>query len=792
MRKPRTLLYWAVATATMLAVVAVGEAERPHARGWITVVQALPSEYSGPQHPEPTLSAPKYQSVRQWLPQWVLDPEALKLYVKWVVGAPALVVFIILVMLLRPRRRPAPPALVDAPRPTLARQAVHRPRSVTKAKPAKATAKLSGQQQILRFFLQLFQRQQGAEPDALAQIYLVAKRPICPNETHEMRVLHNDEWITRRMSVGLLGQGGGSRSKCFYVIYDTHMVVKIPAVRITRFSDYKRQIAAEGRIVARLAPLQCIVPRVSVILKALHTFPDSDHLTEKALEVRYMRLLADKPELQEHLKIEGSFALFMDLAKHYFLSTILEEIHSGYGRLSDEAREHPELLWDPEGFVCRYGEEAAAVCHALQEVYYRYKGRLCRLAAESGNSKEVPVYHLKQWFLTHMVGETIAAKDYGMPAGVIEKVNQLLLGVTREHRRQVERYRRYLNDYIRETRFSRYRRQVESLAANILELLAWIGQKNVAMRDLKPENLFVAGNPDEYPLFLNDPKKFTIGLIDVETAVAIDAHDPVLIAQPQLAGTPLYATPTHLMPNAVLLEVYEDLGLILHLQDWHATIAILFKLITGEHLFISTAHIFPEILSRLKRLDPAGPSLLNDIVRIQQLFWNSAVAEFEAAMALHARTIAQVDVAVPEALVAEVSIRLRSDIDEIKRAVASAAKDQSFFNSGEKRRYLKEASAEKIGQMRSRLAHDQDLPKDPILLYFELFERLKTRLEHKQRALSTISAPGATVGADHLLEAMFQRVRTIIYPTHWPALSPAIYGRRVSLDPDITTYQATM
>lgn len=790
MRIPRTLIFWAVANVVMPAVAAAGPLEQPRTAERVSASSAGNREAISPL---PSGLAKSYRSVRQSVSQWVVDAEAVKLYAKWIVGAPVLVVLITLAMLLRPRRRPA---AVSAPASRMPSGAAAR--IETKTRPTAGhrsvtpSSRLSAEQHILRFFLQLFQHQQGAAPDTLSQVYLAEKRPTCPNATYEMRVFCKDDWISRRMSIGLLGQGGGSRSQCFYVIYDTHMVIKIPAARITRFSEYKRRIAAEGRILTRLAPRQCIVPRVSTILKMVHTFADEAHLSEEALEARYMRLLADQPELQNHLQIAGSFAFFMDLARHYFLSTILEEIHEGYGQLSDEAREHPELLWDPDGFVNRYGEEAAAVCHALQEVYYRYESRLRRLVAEIGGSGEVPVYRLKQWFLIHMVGDTISAQDYGLPAEAIEKVNQLLLGVTREHGHQVKRYRRHLNNYIRETRFSKYRRQVEALAASILDLLAWLRQKGLAMRDLKPENLFVAGNPDEYPVFMNDPRKFTIGLIDVETAVMTARDDPVLIAQPQLAGTPLYATPAHLIANAVLLQVYEDLEEILHLQDWHATIAIVFRLITGEHLFAHSAHVFPQILSRLKVLDPAGPDFLGDVVRIQQLYWNSAVAEFHAAIASHARTLAQVDVAIAPAFVVEVATILRGDIDEIKRAVDKAARDQSFFNSGDKRRYLKEASAEKIGQMRSKLAQDQDLPKDPILLYFELFERLKTRLEHKQRALATLSAPNASIGADHLLEAMFQRVRNAMYPLHWPALSPSIYGRRTGLDPDITTYQATM
>jgi hypothetical protein len=790
-------LYRVVATVVILtltwALVLAGEQERVPVQGSDLTVQRVSVEQSTSQSREPSVFRHLFEPLRGWLSSWVLDAEAIKLYAKWVVGAPLLVVCIIVTMMMFPRRKPTPIGPVEARSaiadtiPVTAR--ARKPSRIDTATPA---SKSSDHQKILIFFLQLFKRQQGLDADAESQIYLVETRSACPNEIYEMRILHNEEWITRRMSIGLLGQGGGSRSKCFYIIYDTHMVVKIPPARMTRFGDYKRQIAAEARIVSQLAPRLCIVPRVSVIMKAVHPIAQSDHLSEDALESRYMGLLQENPELQEHLKIDGSFAFFMDLAKHFFLNTILEEIHQGYGRLIDEAREHPDLLWDPHGFVCRYGEQAASVRHALQEIHSGCEGRLRQVVTQAGITSEVPAYHLRQWFLTHLVGESVEAKDCGLPEAAIEKVNQLLGEVVREHAPLVERYRGHLVQYVGETRFSRYRRQVEALAANILELLAWIGQKAVVMRDLKPENLFVAGNPEEYPTFMNDSRKFSIGLIDVETSLVIDAEDPILIAQPQLAGTPLYATPAHLIPNSVLLQVYDDIEHILHLQDWHATIAMIGKLVTGEHVFSTTAHVFPDILNRLKSLDQGGPARVDEIIRIQRLFWNSAVAEFQDYMSRHAEVFARLDIMVPAVFVGEIASHLRTDIAEMKQAVARAAGDQSFFNSGEKRRYLEEASAHKIGQMRTRLAQDEELPKDPILLYFELFERLKTRLEHKQRALATISAPRAEISADHLLETMFERVLTAMYPSHWPALAPEKYGRRTLLDPDIATYQATL
>lgn len=730
-------------------------------------------------------------SLRSWLQ---MHGDAVALYAKWVIGAPILIVAIVIGMLLRPRRRETVPIQPVPDRKRPARRPKTSGRPADRPKTSRPVGRLSEQVQVLRFFLQLFKSQHGADPDAPAQLVRVERRTTCPDETYEMRILHEGEWLTRRMSIGLLGQGGGSRSRCFYVIYDTHLVIKIPAAPLTGFSDYKRQIAAEGRIVAHLAPRLCIVPRVSVILKAVHTFPGNDRMSEEVLEARYVRLLEANPEFQDYLKIEDSFAFFMDLARHFFLSTTLEEIHSGYGRLIDEALQYPELLWDHNGFVSRYGEDAGTVCHALQEVYQRCEGGL-RRAIEQGGGENVPTYQLKQWFLHHMAGESIRREDSDLPVEVVARANQLLEQVVQANRPQVERYRRCLTEYIRSTRFSQYRRQLENLASNILDLLAWIGRKKLALRDLKPENLFVAGNPDEYPAFLNNAQKFSIGLIDVETAVAFDAEDPNLIAQPQLAGTPLYATPTHLMPNAVLLEIYGDLRTILHLQDWFATIAILYKTVSGENLFPTTAHVFPEILNRLKLLDPAGPDMEAEIARIQRLFWNSALAEFRDGMVRFGPAFSLVEVAVPADFADDIRAALKNDIREIETAIERAVADQNFFNSGDKRRFLKEASADKIGQMKTKLIQETEIGRSQqsqILLYFELLEKLKVRMEMKCRARASFDSPGGVLPLDLLLEIMFQKVFNAMYLSQWPELAPRLYGSSALLTTDITTYQATL
>ncbi len=754
----------------------------------------FPAAESADKEAPPSVFAAVKAVAAEKLTHLGINAEAAKLYAKWIVGAPTLVIAILVTMLLRPRRKNRRAADAPTAKP-------HRFKSVVVKKFSKelqVPEPKTDKEWVLRFFSQLFKLQIGAAPDAPTEFILIERRSTCPSQTYEMRVKLPDEWVSRRMSLGLLGQGGGSRSKCFYVIYDSHMVLKIPSEPIPQFSDYHRKIAAEAHIVSRLAPRECIVPRVAVILKAVHTMPGGDRMSESQQEQRYMLLLQTNPEYQEYLKIGNSFAFFMDLARHFFLSTTLEEIHRGDQRIVNETMKQHELLWDQHGFVCRYGEDAGLVCHDLQEAYYRSETRLRQLVEEAQAREDVSTFEFKQWFLTHLAGEKIDPGAYQLNDELIERVNRLLARVIKENHVHVERYRQSVQAYVREIRFSQHLSQLESLSTNTLDLLAWLGDKKMAMRDLKPENLFVAGNPRSYPIFLNDADKFSIGLIDVETAVLLDDGPGQGIPQPQLAGTPLYATPTHLLSNIILAEVYAEVQPILLLQDWYATIGIIYKTITGSNLFSATARVFPEIVKRVKRMDPSGPDLGRDVIHVSALFWRSAIAEFQEATARHAHTFSRVEVKIPPSLVPQIVKALHRDCDRIGTTLADTVSRQGIFSGREKCQFLMDAPVEKIGRMKKRLLEEKRSggwrPEQRVqaLEVLDRIEHLKTRLQRKLEAAAALKTTEVSISADQLLEAMFERVYSAMYLPHWPDLTPAKWSRTSNLHEDIETYQATM
>jgi serine/threonine protein kinase len=737
-------------------------------------------------------------AIGAFLTRLGINAEFAKYYATWIVGAPTLVIVILIAMILRPRRNKITPAGLQRALATDAKKPPPPKKSKVKANAGQKPDPATDKERILRFFFNLFKQQVGADSNAPTALTLVESRPICPNETYEMRVLHRKDWVSRRMSIGLLGQGGGSRSKCFYIIYDSHLVLKIPTESIQAFTAYRAKIKAEAHIVERLAPRECIVPRVSVILKAVHIIPDSAAMTDEALEARYMHLMEVNPDLQEYLKIGTSFAFFMDLARHFFLSSTLEEIHRSDQRIVSEAMKQHELLWDQHGFVCRYGEESSPVCHGLQDAYYRCESRLRQLVEAARIVEDIPAFQFKQWFLTHLAGEKVDADGEELPQELIERVNRLLAKVMRENHYHVERYRQGVRRYIRELRFSQHRAQVENLSTNVLDLLSWIGRKGLALRDLKPENLFVAGEPDAYPLFLNDCKKFSIGLIDVETAVVIDAAGSTDVPQPQLAGTPLYATPSHLMTNIILNEVYRDVRIILHVQDWYATIAIIYKIITGRNLFSATARTFPEIVQRIRLIDPTGPDIERDVAAIGALFWSSALAEFEEGLDKELDILKRIEVEIPKSLTADIVKSLHRGSSEITQRLKKIIARQSVFTDPEKCSFLIEAPVEKIRKMTQKLSEKQAGTGEPTgqrrqaLALLEGIEKLKDRLQRKLEAAAALKAGARSISSDQLLEAMLEKVFSAMYLAHWTKPEPAKWNGKSKLPSDINTYQATM
>ncbi len=132
----------------------------------------------------------------------------------WVIAIPATTAFCVIVLLLlhlilrkrQPAPNPAPSEKFQKPVP-----------------PDEEADDTITPSDIISYFLNLFRLQIGADPSTPMETKALMDNAMGSNTVYELRIKHRGEWMRRRMSIGPLGDEAGSKSKCYYVIYDVHL-----------------------------------------------------------------------------------------------------------------------------------------------------------------------------------------------------------------------------------------------------------------------------------------------------------------------------------------------------------------------------------------------------------------------------------------------------------------------------------------------------------------------------------------------------------------------------------------
>jgi len=448
-------------------------------------------------------------------------------------------------------------------------------------------AKEIDEESIVEFFLNIYKIQLGETQLARGSFKLLDSVVVDSRRTYELQVFHDKQWVSRRMSVGLAGDESASRSKCFTVIYDDHFVIKVPQKPITNFENYITAIESDREIVKKVSPRECIVPTVAAVLKMIRPFSENKQLTPEQLEEKYLDWLRKFPSFQSHLRIGDSYVFVMDLSRYFFLSHIINDFHDLPNKLYQEIVGYPDVIWENHGFEGRYAAENDEQLDAVRKVYKSFEERSQSLLNKTAKHK-FPRFTLQKWFLIHLAGRQLEVGHKDLTPNRVEKINALLKKTFAENKDTIDKYRRTIRGCIQSVTVSQSMHQIAGLVTNLLDLLAWLRSRRVAMRDLKPDNLLIAGDKARYPEFLDMRENYSIGLIDVETAVAYGSDNNRQIPQPILGGTPTYATPAHFMPSETLAACFQDAVRILYLQDWYAAVGIIS--VSYTHLTLPTIY----------------------------------------------------------------------------------------------------------------------------------------------------------------------------------------------------------
>ncbi len=624
--------------------------------------------------------------------------------------------------------------------------------------------------EIEEFFLNLYRFHMGATSEDPGKIERTSVSGSGLEIVYKLHVQVNGEWKYRGMSIAPVGEDAGSKSKCYYVIFDEHLVIKIPARPIKDFSEYLRGIRYENGIVHKLTPRECIIPNLSVIMRKYRLLPDADCLSPQALEQRYVEMLESSTEYHDCLKIGGHFAFFMNLSRYYFLSHVLHRLHEAKNKIREMVISDAELLLDCQEFENKYGSRNGWICTALQKLFLRFDEGVQRIETQFNAPVRASERQKKNWLFAHLTLQDISAQGISMPDKMLTAIENLLYEVTDQETELIMTYRKLADKYAQIRLFKRTRPKLEGIITNLLELLVWMRDKGVAMRDLKPDNLFVAGDPQNYPRFLSSASEYTIGLIDLETAVDYKPADRRSAAQPSLGGTPAYATPSHYFPNKIINEIYQDLPSVFHFQDWYATIAIIYEAVIGKKLFKQTSRQIRALLKHLnKRIREKRP--LKDIYQEEnRLFWKSAIAEFRMNIHENGKWLKELKVVFPEAMRHQFKIHLLNEMLKTDNSVRAIVEQEAPLQEEDDGEGLVSCTYEEICQKIEdhKVSSDTASTQGYRFLAIESLENLATLKKQTVHVTElfnrVVKSPTQTLPADELLQLMFDVVLTVMYP----------------------------
>ena len=632
---------------------------------------------------------------------------------------------------------------------------------------------------IVEHFLKVFKAQKGADEDAQSVFKQVESRSLDGNHIYELRVKMGDEWTSRRMTLGPIGEESGSRSRCYYVIYDDHLVVKVPPYPIKDFKIYRQRLHKEAAIASKIAPRECLVPQISTILKKVHPFREDTVLPAAELEKKYVYWIKDNPEYQQYLKIEGSYAYFMDLSKYFFLKNIVDSLHDPLRNIPKEILNHPEIIWNNMEFEARYGQASSAVCDELQTIYTTFESRVREYLGQHQPESAVQKFQIREWFLTFLSNGRPSATDMEMKPGTASGLNGIAYKLFKEKRKVIETYRKMVTAYVTTKGLTRNKAQISGMISNLFDLLAWLHQTKVAMRDLKPDNLLVAGDPSKFPQFLESASLYSIGLIDVETAVWLEKDQGRQIDQPLLGGTPSFATPTHTFPNNTIQALYGDLPMILHLQDWYAAIAMVFTMVTGKRLFKQTAKTLLKVKKEIKKGVEDKGRTSEVLGHASRMFWSEALNEFEQKTHQQGNKLKYISMIIST----DSRDMLLPVILETYQYVGNTIKElilkQTSFKNKKLKKSLYSATYMKVNRFRTKFSTDavtSNIPaeeRNKALLFLDELEMLKKQADLLAQTEKLLKKSTAIISSYDLLRSVFTIVLIHMHQRIWGMVIPS-------------------
>jgi serine/threonine protein kinase len=551
------------------------------------------------------------------------------------------------------------------------------------------------------------------------------------------------------------------------VTYDDLLVIKIPPYPLSDFNKYLENIHIELGIARRLSSLvHCLIPTLSSILQKVPELSAKIPEDTSDIEAAYVEMLTKEPRYHGYLKIGDRFAFFMSLSKHPFFNQVIEKIHGNKLWIQDEIFKNSRVFESSEAFESVYSSQKIHLYEHIHEMIKDFSRKADAMLTLYGGDSPVADYQKKEWLFAVLAKKPLRFETDELPSEFCDDLRNLLEAVIYENKEWVDDYQQTVRAYIRKKNFDKNRTRIEALMMNILNLIYRLKQSNIAIRDLKPDNILVMSNESDVYAYLSDPDKYDLGLIDLETAMDFQIIDSQQIRQPMLAGTSVYMTPAHIFKNRVLMDVFgNDLSRVFYMQDWFAAIGMIYDVIKGKWLFKITSRLIPEMARARKRGQKNNIPMTDIFSNVSRIFWKTAEDELMAAIKRDREIFQLIRLALPEHIVDMFAEEIHKEKLMLRGLIKYGVDSQTYFSKNAQK--LIEASYEEIRTQRLKLERDgKDSPSSldnhqKMIEMLKRIETLKFKLKNAEGAEEIVKK---SITGEAFLIFLFQRVCNAMNP----------------------------
>ena len=636
-------------------------------------------------------------------------------------------------------------------------------------------SRLPNSNHIVQFFLDLYRRQIGIPAVSACSVSFNELKKLNKSDeiTYELKVTYNGREKIRRMSLCRLGEDMQSRSTCYKVIYDDLLVLKIPPEPMTDFNQYLKSIELERAIAGRLGPeVPCVSPSLSAILDKSPEFKNDHGLKEEAWEKEITMKLKQTPNLQQYLRVGGTFVLFMGLSKDLFFDQIIIRMHQYEARFRDTIAKSSESLADMAAFENSFGRGKEALFISLTNLQQSYMLATDQLLLKHGKKTyEIPDFQKKQWMFDQLAGRILTGEHKNLPPGFVNDQIRVGKKILLRQQDDITALFNLIKWDIRKTTETRNRAIAGGIITNLVKLLYHLKRKGAAIRDMKPDNMFLVGDTDDPDLLMASADQYSLGLIDLETSVSVKETE--ILQQPILAGTPSFATPSHLFENAVLMHVFQDVSRTFYLQDWFAAIALIYHVVTGRTLFEKTGRLMSEVVRVRSKAYIRDEPLDVVLKNVSWVFWSAACAEFKEMMDSNHLGLESISLSLDttkrQMLLDEILSRDRFLSARIERCVSQ----QTFFKGEKTQKNILAAGSKRIDATLKKWQAEKDRGKTPpethsgVVDFLTCIAHLKKCSEKLQQLRPIFEAESSRVNAWQLVLLLFRLVFSFMYRPEW-------------------------